>query len=96
MFESPFFYGGLCLLLGLFLPALGRRVRWWWLRHRQPSQAYSARFAVYHTFGTERRLYHTSNDPGTAKAHYNSNNAPRGTVIEFYDAGKFRGRRVQG
>ena len=50
MFESPVLLGALCLAIGLFLPAIGRRVHWWWLRHRQPGQGHAARFAVYHTF----------------------------------------------
>jgi len=95
MFDRPLVIGVACLLVGVLLPVIARRVRWWWLGHRQPNQGYSARFAVYHRLGTARRLYHTSNDPRTAKAHFNANNAPRGAIVEFYDAGKFRGRRVQ-
>jgi hypothetical protein len=85
----------IALAAGFLSVPFWRWLMWWWLRHRQPATPGPARFAVFHTVGHVRRCYHTSNDPQTAKAHYHANNAPRGTVIEFYDRGKFRGRRVQ-
>jgi hypothetical protein len=95
MYKDPLVLTALGLGVGLLLRTSWRRL--WWLvqGHRHPATAGPARFAVWHQLGPARRLYHTSNDPRTAKAHYNANNAPRGTIVEFYDGGKFRGRRVQ-
>jgi hypothetical protein len=79
--------------LAVLLYLAGRRLWWRWQSRRHPSVASATRYAVWHTQGTVRRLYHESDDPRTAKAHFYANNAPRGTTVELYDRGKFRGRR---
>lgn len=82
------------VVIALVVLLIWRRV-WWYVQwRRHPSVASPTRFAVWHTLGPARRLYHTSDDPRTAKAHFYANNAPRGTTVELYDRGMFRGRRV--